>query len=119
MENFQEQPNIEQKEQTLEDFQKEIGEMQKAAQKKNKVNANPDLKEAEPELLKQEDMEMWQRCKDLTADNITEEDMSAFQEYRKKINLGEGEPVGRVRFVEFLTNKLSGPWLEKLVREKK
>ncbi len=117
MDDFREQPNIEQQEQTFEGFQKEITELKEAELEENGDNANPDLMQTNTDELNEKDMEAWQCCKDLTMNNVTQKDMDKFQEYRMEIRSSEDVPVGRVRFSEFLANRLSVAWAYKELKD--
>ncbi|MBL7155246.1 MAG: hypothetical protein ISS88_01950 [Candidatus Portnoybacteria bacterium] len=114
---FEKEPQQE----SLEDFQQEIKELQdkelemkRAADKPESVG-NPDLLNIEIEKLTPDDMKAWQNYKKLTIDNITEKDIQDFNRY-KDLTYSDKES-SRGYFAAFLADKLTILWGKKQLKE--
>ena len=114
MENFKEQSNIEQ-EQTLEDFQEEIKNLQIQERQKNEkeIKECSDFTDIIPEQLTENDMKMWSWYQNLKAnpDSITQEDIEKFDEYRGTID--KKQTPSRESFTMYLANKITSIWSDK------
>lgn len=109
MENFEKQSNIE-KEQTIEDFQKEIKELQKEEKEKKGDKANPDLMDTKIDKLTVDDMNIWRDYESLASREISQAELydlyEKLREYRETVDLKK-EPE-RYAFSMLVVNRISG-----------
>ena len=100
---------------SLEDFQREIQELKDKEIEEKGEKANPQLVKIPTEELTKDDMRIWQTCKELTVDNITEENLKDFEKYKSRIDKEEDE--GRFNFAAVMADRLFGLWGKKEARD--
>ncbi len=100
---------------SLEDFQREIQELKDQEIKEKGKGANPNLVETPTEELTEDDMKIWQACKELTIDSITEKNLKDFREYKSQIDKEKEE--GRFNFAAVMANRLYSLWGKKELKD--